>query len=138
VFPNGRQLPSLHKLQIEQCDRQATPAPAGSGIVSCCPGLRNLKFWGLQCIAELLAPLQRLNGLHTLHVRVRDVPGAQATSGKGLEALGHLTQLRALELIAWQSATGLLLQLTQLQRLTRLSYAGPRTGGGISLTYHVG
>lgn len=67
----------------------------------------------LKLTTELLTPLQ---GLSTLDVLIL----GSKESEEGLEAVCQLTGLRCLELWTSQTTPGLLLQLTQLQQLTRL------------------
>ena len=123
MFPAGRQLPHLQSLDISRHlpSDEVVSAPEGSRLVSCCPGLRSLHMRYLQYSAELLAPLQGLGDLHTLHVATVGV-------GEGLEVVGQLTGLRDLSMFAACSTEGLLLQLTQLKQLTRLCYTGCLAG----------
>jgi hypothetical protein len=72
VFPDGRQLPYLQELllqDIRQPGGVAASAPEGSRLVSCCPGLQYLYIWGLECDAGLLAPgaIGPMQGLSRLH-----------------------------------------------------------------------
>jgi hypothetical protein len=115
VFPAGRQLPHLQELDIsgvkvltQNCN--LPPAPEGTRLVSCCPGLQHLDMTQLQCSKELLAALQGLGGLELLRVGCGD-----------------------------QTEEGLLLQLTQLKQLQQLLYYGPICGGvhGVSITHEV-
>ena len=72
VFPAGRQLPALrtlHLSEIRQPSGGKAPAPDGSLLVSCCPGLHRLRMGYLSYSAALLVPLQGLNRLHTLWLR---------------------------------------------------------------------
>ena len=76
VFPVGRQLPHLQKFDmadnLPSADGGAdggwipAPAPDGSRLVSCCPGLQYLNLQGLHCSAAVAGVLGPLQGLHTL------------------------------------------------------------------------
>ena len=122
VFPTGRQLPNLRSLDItdvwEPPHLDIAPAPEASLLISCCPGLQSLKIGSLQGSAELLAASEGLSGLRTLHCNFKD-----ATTEK-VQAVCQLTGLRELEVegSGLMEEEGLLMQLTQLQQLTRLSY----------------
>jgi hypothetical protein len=70
----------------------------------------------LKCSAEVLAPLQSLRGLHTLHLADAD--------GEGLRVVGQLTGLRELRLTIRYDTVDLLLQLAKLKQLTRLTFDG--------------
>ena len=123
MFPAGRQLPQLRSLDIA-CDTQPdgteAAAPEGTRLVSCCPALQALSMQGLQYSAELLTPLQRLSGLHTLTLARHD----GESEGEILGVAGRLTGLRELELFARCPAEVLLQQLTQLKQLTKLVCKG--------------
>jgi hypothetical protein len=72
MFPVGRQLAHLQYLNISSAldpEGDWIPAPECSSLVSCCPSLQELDLliWP-QCKPQLLAPLQGLTGLHTLHM----------------------------------------------------------------------
>jgi hypothetical protein len=123
MFPAGRQLPQLRSLDIAyvtQPDGTEAAAPEGTRLVSCCPALQALSMRGLQCSAELLTPLQRLSGLHTLTLARHD----GESEGEILGVVGRLTGLRELELFARCPAEVLLQQLTQLKQLTKLVCKG--------------
>ena len=127
MFPAGRQLPHLTRLQTRgarQLSGVAALAPEGSILVSCCPNLQDLNIDGLECHAELLAPLQGLSGLHTLHFSAVHVAGPEA-----VQAVCRLSGLRKLAVNILDSENDsqgeLLLQLTQLRCLTWLFNAGP-------------
>ena len=71
VIPAGRQLPLLTALDISWVAHSMGDAVAPSEIgrlFSCCPALLCLDMRGWECNAALLAPLQGLSGLHTLHL----------------------------------------------------------------------
>jgi hypothetical protein len=132
MFPAGRLLPHLHQLDlvsIKQPSGGAIPVPEGSRLVSCCPALRVLDMGHLQYSAELLAPLQGLEGLQKVRLCVEDSTGEDSPAGSGLEVVGQLTQLRDLDVIA-PNTEELLLQLTQLQHLTNFHCYGPKRGRG--------
>ena len=127
LFPTGRQLSNLRSLNVsgvlQASDGAASlyhPAPEGSSLVSCCPGLQSLKMWSLQCSAELLAPLTGLSGLHTLECELGDA------TADVVQAVCRLTGLRELTVQGNgpMQQGGSLLHLTQLQQLTRLGYQG--------------
>jgi hypothetical protein len=117
IFPSGKQLPQLQHLDISSV---SSARLEGSRLVSCCPGLQSLCIRGLQKSAGLLAPLQGLSGLHTLHFNGFDE--------ENLGALCRLTQLRHLSVgspapsLASVPAVLQLVQLTQLQQLTALEF----------------
>jgi hypothetical protein len=122
LFPVGRQLPELQFLDIsdvKQSRHGPAPAPEGSCLVSCCPGLQQLGIMQLQCSAERLSSLTGLSKLHTLCL-------AAHTRVEGVEAVCQLTGLRELILDSPESPQGLLLQLAQLKQLTHLYFS--RTG----------
>jgi hypothetical protein len=124
VFPAGRQLPQLQSMDISAVTqppaRECAPAPEGTRLASCCPGLQFLNLQVLQYSAERLAPLQRLSMLHTLCVA--------SSFARDVEAVTQLTGLRQLNLTVYSKAQGLLLQLTQLKQLTCLNF-GTIVGG---------
>jgi hypothetical protein len=136
VFPDGRLLPHLTSLDLsEVCDDGGLlPVPEVTRLVSSCPALKALYLWEAcntvpipAVPAELLAPLQQLSGLQTLHLSPAVwTPAAMP----GLSpALCQLTGLRELRL--WQNSNaeeGLLLHLTQLRHLTSLEYVGRLNG----------
>lgn len=79
---------------------------------------------------ELLAPLQGLSGLQEL-LWAADSE-LDPTAAEGLAALCQLTGIRALDVRMYVPKTAeerLLLQLTQLKQLTKLTYRGPFNGG---------
>ena len=119
MFPAGRQLPHLQKLNIAHVDHPGgavAAAPEGSRLASCCPALQSLDMPGLQHSAELFSALQGLSGLHRLCLQPFDM-------SVGLEGVCQLTGLRELEVNEGCRPTeGLLLQLTQLKQLTYLTY----------------
>jgi hypothetical protein len=119
TFPVGRQLPYLQYLDSTAAERFA-PAPDFSRTVSCCPGLQQLKLLLTpRCKAQLLAPLQGLTALHTLHV------GGNEITADTTQALGQLTGLKELNVITFGSIRAeLLLPLTELQQLTTLHLHG--------------
>jgi hypothetical protein len=111
IFPIGRRLPHLRSLDISLLHQPSggrAAAPEGSRLVSCCPGLQQLDMQGID--------YQYDSGRH---------------SGQIMPDTGVclLTDLRQLNLSAADTAAGLLLQLTQLQHLTRLEYLGPKSDG---------
>jgi hypothetical protein len=110
VFPAGRQLPQLQELNIARAGHRQL-APAGSCLVSCCPGLQVLDLRGLNDCAQVLSHLRGLSGLHTLRL-ARDA----VSSATDLEALCQLTDLKELTVPA--VLDGQLLQLSMLQQLT--------------------
>jgi hypothetical protein len=130
VFSAGRQLPYLQSLVVSCVAHPSTidasalfPAPEGSRLVSCCPGLQSLRMQRLHLSAALLSPLQGLSELHTLHLSTPN--GAAAADS--LQAVCQLTRLRELYVScpigrASILQEGVLLQLTHLQQLTALGY----------------
>jgi hypothetical protein len=120
IFSAGRQLPHLTSLDISDVQqvpgRSAAPAPEGSGLVSCCPGLRQLDMLNLQCRAQLLAPLQALSRLHTLRLS-----SDKDTAEEVVQALCQLTMLRQLTMDVPRSV-GMMPRLTKLKHLTQLEY----------------
>lgn len=130
VFPAGRQLPHLTSLGISNVAYTADayaeipeiPAPEGTRLVSCCPGLQSLDMQNLKYSTEVLAPLHKLTGLRTLLL------ATQQEGGQGLETVGQLTGLRELRLDAPRSADGLLLHLKRLHHLTNVDFTGQLRG----------
>jgi hypothetical protein len=122
VFPPGQQRPELRTVVLSECLLpQGVEADDVSTLVACCG---NLQRFELLCCdtdpvaelpAELLRPLvrlsQQLTHLTLNYVVDSDVP----------QTLVQLTELRALEVATPNSLSELgLLQLTQLQQLTKL------------------
>jgi hypothetical protein len=130
LFPAGKQYPNLHVLNISNVedataflsfdwfDDFTAPAPEGSLLVSCCPGLQVLIMRGLQYSAELLPSLLGLSGLHTLLLQPAFDPAGD------VHDVCQLTVLRQLALVVADTiqGEGLMLQLTQLQGLSQLDY----------------
>jgi hypothetical protein len=119
LFPAGRQLPELQYLDIsyvKQPGHGPAPAPEGTRLVSCCPGLQRLHMQQLQCSAERLASLAGLSKLHTLYL-------ADGTQVQGVESVCQLTGLRELTIDSPKTPQGLLLQLAQLKQLTHLFFS---------------
>ena len=138
VFPAGRQLQHLQSLDLGNVRRAGGsyygPAPAGSLLVSCCPGLRSLimQYLGLSG-AETLGPLRGLTGLHTLRLAVLGTESAQ-----GLQSVGELTGLRELTIgCNGDTKESILRRLTLLQQLTKLDVGGLFTEP-VNLTCEVG
>ena len=76
----------------------------------------------LKCSPESLSQLQGLSELHTLCLAAD-----HDTAGEGLQAVCQLTRLRELQVFWYEAAeAGLLLQLTQLSRLTSLHFGTPK------------
>jgi hypothetical protein len=130
VFPAGRQLPHLQTLLMAGMTRPSgLSVTAPEGIGSCCPGLQHLNMAGMQDIDQLLAPLQELSGLHTLHLFPASFAFDDLVEPERFVAVCQLTGLRELSLHTLYTPTtreGLLRPLTQLQQLTRLEYEGAR------------
>jgi hypothetical protein len=65
MFHASMQLPHLQQLNVTHVGHKGehAPAPEGSRLVSCCPGLRSLLLSGLSCSAALLEPLTGLSSL---------------------------------------------------------------------------
>jgi hypothetical protein len=121
VFPTGKSLPQLQILDISRVREPldgSVAAPACSRLVSCCPHLQSLYMLGLECGVGQLAFLSLLTGLHTLHVTVDEDVDQQALD------CCQLTGLRELNFDddSYADSDGLLLQLTKLRQLTRLSF----------------
>ena len=140
VFPTSRQLQHLQSLEISSLRQPyGGTAPEGDRLVSCCPGLQSLAMMGVVHGAGLLPALQQLSGLYTLSLTLTDL-----TAAAGLQAVCQLTGLRKLKLQAaggscWDRDTeGWLLQLSQLQQLTALTYEGPIMGLYREVTFTVG
>jgi hypothetical protein len=127
MFPAGRQLLFLQFLDIS-CVKEPgydpAPAPDGSRLVSCCPGLQRLDIRHLQCSAKRLASLTGLSRLHTLRL-------ASRTQVEGVEAVLQLTGLRELQLQSPESPAGLPLQLAQLKQLTHLYFSRTEAADGL-------
>jgi hypothetical protein len=130
VFPAGKQLPHLTSLDISRiahADAGGTgiiPGLEGSRLVSCCPSLESLNVVGLQVATDVLAAVQELRKLHTLHLAVDATTAADRLHGvcqlTGLRDVGVVTPMNAPE--------ELLLQLTQFRQLTSLTYNGAFRG----------
>jgi hypothetical protein len=135
IFPTGKQLPRLRELNIAFVEYTCGSAAmaAGSHLVSCCPSLQHFDMQFLHHRVELLSALSRLTGLHTLCLLV-DFDDADEALG----AVCQLTGLRQLDLASPSMEEALpLLQLTQLQQLTRLEYDGPREVCGDPLCFEM-
>ena len=139
MFPVGRQLPRLRCLDMSAVgpmgDERFVPAPEYSCLVSCCPSLQELNLLARPFTPQLLAPLQRLTGLHRLHM------GGDTVTAEDLQAVCQLTGLKELSVTCLgYSKAELLLQLTELLQLTTLRFFGivnnaPQT---VKLTSKVG
>jgi hypothetical protein len=93
--------------------------PEGSRLVSCCPALQAVTMCE-PCSAKLLAQLQGLSGLRTLHLR--DIYSGCAPE-EGVQRICQLTMLRELRVrLVRDTDVVHLLQLTQLRQLTTLRY----------------
>jgi hypothetical protein len=118
MCPPGRTLPQLTHLDISYVEEAdgSLALPVTSALVSCCPGLQTLRI-SKCCSTAQLAHLQRLTGLHTLHV------GScfEEDCFEGVQVLCQLTGLQELDLVAHTLAESHILQLTQLTRLTALT-----------------
>jgi hypothetical protein len=139
MFPVGRQLAHLQYLNISSAlnpEGDWIPAPECSSLVSCCPSLQELDLLiRPQCKPQLLAPLQGLTGLHTLHM------GGDEITADEVQAAGQLTGLRELTLLTLNSITAeVLLPLTELLQLTALRLRGTVNGSWhmVELTDKVG
>ena len=148
VFPAGRQLPHLQKLEIYHVSEYlgtvvTAEGPEGTRLVTCCPGLQHLSMHvqDQQYSAELLAALQGLSALRTLLLFAHYSGG-----GDCLQAVIGLTRLRELSLdvqrskaVEGQPAEELLLHSTQLQQLTKLVFLGSLStwSGGDVLIFEV-
>lgn len=145
VFPEGRLMPHLTSLNISRtCNTEGLPPlPEVARLVSCCPALKALYLWVTSNTAppdfvpvriELLAPLQHLSGLQTLHLAPA-VWRPGVTPGLSPPAVCQLKGLQ--ELRVWQKSRaeeGLLLELMRLRRLTSLDYVGRLNG--VHKNYH--
>jgi hypothetical protein len=128
LFPASCQWPHLRELCLNGLRHPTGPAaaPAGSCLVSCCPGLQSLQMWGLELSTAVLAPLTGLTGLSSLRLRPVAVewPAVADTSSHGLDGICQLTGLR--QLVVWnpsRTPNELLLQLALgLRQLTHLEY----------------
>jgi hypothetical protein len=133
MFRAARQLPHLTSLDVGGVslpEAEAMPgevyvlAPFSCRLVSCCPGLQSLNVQFLQHSALLLAQLQGLTGLHTLHCSADMIRPSE-----GVGAVCRLTGLRQLDISVPHAVTEeLLLPLAQLQQLTSLTYFGVLEG----------
>jgi hypothetical protein len=120
TFPDSCQWPHLRELLVDNVRYPARPAvaPAGSRIVTCCPGLQSLQVWGLEHSTEGLAPLTGLTGLTSL--RLRPIVGSVP---EGLHVVCQLTGLKQLSVWDPVESGRLLLQLgMHLRQLTQLHY----------------
>jgi hypothetical protein len=130
ILPAGRQLPKLQGLDIGWVDLASggqLPAPEGTRLVSCCPGLQMLRMEDLQYTTELLAPLTGLSSLQELALEP-----AIGWSG-GLEVVCQLTGLTRLDICDPKENARLMLQLTQLQQLAHLDWG--RLGWNLPHTF---
>jgi hypothetical protein len=120
MFHARRQLQHLTSLDISWLEQfpsgDDATSPDGSLLVGCCPCLQNLYMARLRESAEHLPALQGLSGLTSLALHA-DQPSAA-------DGLCHLTALKELWVLDCNLAQGLLMQLTELKQLTRLSYCG--------------
>jgi hypothetical protein len=129
VFPAGRQLPHLQYLGMSwitlPCGSWAA-APDGSSLVRCCPSIQAIRMEGLEGSLELLGALKQLSGLHTLHLDYEEEEEEDGfDAAECMQAVCQLTGLRELSVVVpYGTGDGPLLQLTQLKRLTTLSYQG--------------
>ena len=116
----GRQLQHITSLDISHVQQappdEDAPAPEGTVLVSCCPGLQELHMQGLQDSAQQLPALQGLSGLTKLAMNADESTAA--------DGLCQLTGLK--DLFVWDCniGQGLHMQLTGLKELTRLYYRG--------------
>jgi hypothetical protein len=151
MFRAGRQLPHLQRLDMTSVTQRYAAVPDFSSLVSCCPGLQQLYMGGMQSDTELrwssaaavpepdansiLAPLQGLSGLHTLHLAPRK------PVEKPLVELCQLTGLKQLHLdfpqSVWSLQRELAEYLTQMMQLTALSYRGPSFDDRVGLKCEV-
>lgn len=141
IFPSDRQLPHLRTLDISWVRHPAdvlpwsTEAPLpGALLASCCPGLQTLRVKGLEYPTEGLAPLQLLSSLRELVLVPRRSLRDQMLRlwREGQIVLPKLTGLRRLSIVgAGEESEGLLLQLTTLRQLTRLTYIGRVDGADV-------
>jgi hypothetical protein len=133
LFPAGGQLPHLRSLNISGVRTLPpgadvfvyAPAPEGSRLVSCCPGLTHLNMRNLHHSTGLLIGLQGLSKLHTLCV------GDDVLPADNWQALCQLTGLRELRVSCSAHAyvaEEALLQLTRLKHLTALNIPGSEKG----------
>lgn len=134
IFPAGRQLPYLQSLNIavvrDSSSDWYAPAPQGSLLVSCCPGLQSLDMRHLQYSAELLAPLQELSGLQEQCLGAHNFGGqAEGFAAVCPGVVCKLTQLQKLTLSCPHTPQEILPYLTSLQHLTTLGYYGPLGSG---------
>lgn len=138
MFAAGGQLPHLRSVCIDSVMEASggyVPAPPGSRLVSCCPGLQSLDMQYLQYSVELLAPLQLLSRLQELRLAAQ----ASGGSAEGFKAvypkvLCKFTQLRALTLLCPPCCSDqVLMHLTTLQHLASLLYGGQLSGGVYAL-----
>jgi hypothetical protein len=111
ILPAGRQLPQLQDLIIKALQlpsKRVGVVPEGTRLVSCCPGLQCLDVQFLPYSAGLLAPLQGLSGLHTLHLE-----DTMSADKEGLQETCQLTGHRELSVrLPWGVEEGQVLRLT--------------------------
>jgi hypothetical protein len=134
VFPAGRQLPGLQKLDISYTSQEAATPSVSTFLLSCCPGLQELHLDIETRGRETVASLRGLSRLHTLHLNAAFQPGDV------LREVCQLTGLQQLKMSGFDENEGLLLKLTQLKQLTNLSFTGylNRYAMGIRLNSQVG
>jgi hypothetical protein len=125
VFPAGRQLPQVQSLVfagVQQLFHGQRFSLDAARLVSCCSELQILDM--SECSAELLVALPGLCWLHTLHFNYPTLHAFTAA-----EVVGVFSQLPGLrELLVtclYDRQEDLLLPLTQLTQLTKLTYDGP-------------
>jgi hypothetical protein len=139
VIPPVRQLVHLQSLNIMSGGWMDAAggfaAPAGSTLVSCCPGLQSLWMPHLKYSAGQVASLTGLSALQDLSV----MPDNNDFDGMGSVCqLTRLTLLRLSDPIGANSADSRLLwQLTQLRQLKHLYYAGRIDGQLQAKTWRV-
>ena len=114
MFPTGRQLPHLtciHMCRVMEPSGSYAPAPEGSRLVSCCPGLAWLDMQMLSYGTELIS-VRELTGLTTLSLAAWPHLIADC-----LRDVAQLTRLRELHLNCDSNAVQGVVQLSQLKRL---------------------
>jgi hypothetical protein len=149
VFQGRTKLPKLRDLNIKGTDPSGgyegydnylaqpsgyfSKALEGSRLVRCCPGLQFLDMRDVRYSAELLAQLQGLCELRTLHLE-----HYESTQEHGLQGVCQLTQLRELSVeLSSGKEEGLELPLAQLKQLTALTYFSKRYTRKVRLTSKV-